>query len=103
MKAFTQLRATAAALIDQGKLMANVDTDMIIPKQFLKTTEREGLSEGLFYDLKTRADGSPDPDFEPGLQTPTSSRVPPQGGGRRATRARSRPSPAGITTCASIK
>ncbi|MGC6499209.1 MAG: 3-isopropylmalate dehydratase small subunit [Henriciella sp.] len=63
MKAFTQLRATAAALIDQGKLMANVDTDMIIPKQFLKTTEREGLSEGLFYDLKTRADGSPDPDF----------------------------------------
>jgi 3-isopropylmalate/(R)-2-methylmalate dehydratase small subunit len=63
MKSFTQLRATAAALIDQGKLMANVDTDMIIPKQFLKTTERDGLSEGLFYDLKTRPDGSADPDF----------------------------------------
>ena len=41
----------------------NVDTDMIIPKQFLKTTEREGLSEGLFYELKTLADGTPNPDF----------------------------------------
>ena len=63
MKAFTKLRSTAAPLLDKGKLMVNVDTDMIIPKQFLKTTEREGLSEGLFYDLKTRQDGSPDPDF----------------------------------------
>lgn len=43
--------------------MANVDTDMIIPKQFLKTTTRTGLSEGLFYELKTKADGTPDPDF----------------------------------------
>lgn len=43
--------------------MANVDTDMIIPKQFLKTTERTGLSEGLFYELKTHGDGSPNPDF----------------------------------------
>ncbi len=63
MKAFTTLRSTAAPLRDKGKLMANVDTDMIIPKQFLKTTERVGLSEGLFYELKTRADGSLDPDF----------------------------------------
>jgi 3-isopropylmalate/(R)-2-methylmalate dehydratase small subunit len=46
MKAFTKLRSTAAPLLDKGKLMANVDTDMIIPKQFLKTTERVGLSEG---------------------------------------------------------
>lgn len=43
--------------------MANVDTDMIIPKQFLKTTERVGLAEGLFYELKTKEDGSPNPDF----------------------------------------
>ncbi|WP_300377382.1 3-isopropylmalate dehydratase small subunit [Henriciella sp.] len=63
MKAFTTLSTTAAPLIHHDRLMANVDTDMIIPKQFLKTTEREGLSEGLFYELKTRADGSPDPDF----------------------------------------
>ncbi|MCZ4297049.1 3-isopropylmalate dehydratase small subunit [Henriciella marina] len=63
MQAFTTLISTAAALTDKGRLMANVDTDMIIPKQFLKTTEREGLSTGLFYELKTTADGSPDPDF----------------------------------------
>ena len=63
MKAFTTLSSTAAALTDHDRLMANVDTDMIIPKQFLKTTEREGLAEGLFYELKTRADGSADPDF----------------------------------------
>ncbi|MEP1145053.1 MAG: 3-isopropylmalate dehydratase small subunit [Henriciella sp.] len=63
MKAFTKLRSTAAPLIDKGKLMVNVDTDMIIPKQFLKTTERVGLSEGLFHELKTLEDGSTNPDF----------------------------------------
>lgn len=63
MKAFTKLRTSAAPLMDGGKLMANVDTDMIIPKQFLKTTERVGLSTGLFHELKTMSDGSPNPDF----------------------------------------
>ncbi len=63
MKAFTKLRSTAAPLTDKGKLMVNVDTDMIIPKQFLKTTQRDGLSEGLFHELKTRDDGSLNPDF----------------------------------------
>ncbi len=58
MKPFTQLTGTAAPLP-----IANVDTDQIIPKQFLKTVSREGLAKGLFYDLKTKADGSPDPDF----------------------------------------
>jgi 3-isopropylmalate/(R)-2-methylmalate dehydratase small subunit len=58
MEAFNSLTGRAAPLP-----MANVDTDMIIPKQFLKTTERTGLSKGLFYELKTRPDGSPDPDF----------------------------------------
>ncbi|HXF92552.1 MAG TPA: 3-isopropylmalate dehydratase small subunit [Nitrospiraceae bacterium] len=41
----------------------NVDTDQIIPKQFLKTIERTGLREGLFYDWRRKRDGSPDPDF----------------------------------------
>jgi 3-isopropylmalate dehydratase small subunit len=58
MKPFTQLTGNAAPLA-----MANVDTDMIIPKQFLKTVSREGLAKGLFYELKTNADGSPNPDF----------------------------------------
>lgn len=63
MKPFTTLRTTAAPLTDKGELMVNVDTDMIIPKQFLKTTERVGLSAGLFYELKTLGDGAPNPDF----------------------------------------
>ena len=63
MKAFTSLTGTAAPLLEKGRPMANVDTDMIIPKQFLKTTTRTGLSKGLFYELKTKADGTPDPDF----------------------------------------
>lgn len=63
MKPFTRLDGTAAPLMDKGKPMSNVDTDMIIPKQFLKTTERTGLAKGLFYELKTKPDGSPDPDF----------------------------------------
>jgi len=63
MKAFTTLKGTAAPLTDKGQLMANVDTDMIIPKQFLKTTERVGLSRGLFHELQTLPDGSENPDF----------------------------------------
>lgn len=63
MKAFRQLTGTAAPLREKGQLMANIDTDMIIPKQFLKTVERTGLSKGLFHELKTLPDGSPDPDF----------------------------------------
>ncbi len=63
MKAFKSLSGLAAPLMEKGRLMANVDTDMIIPKQFLKTTERTGLSKGLFYELKTRSDGSLNPDF----------------------------------------
>jgi len=41
----------------------NVDTDQIIPKQFLKTIKRTGLSEGLFYDWRRKKDGSQDPEF----------------------------------------
>lgn len=63
MKAFTSLTGTAAPLLEKGKPMANVDTDMIIPKQFLKTTTRTGLAEGLFYEMKTTADGAPNLEF----------------------------------------
>ena len=43
---------------------ANVDTDQIIPKQFLKRIERTGFGPSLFYDWRYRSDGSPNPDFE---------------------------------------
>ncbi|MFM8494969.1 MAG: 3-isopropylmalate dehydratase small subunit [Planctomycetia bacterium] len=43
---------------------ANVDTDQIIPKQFLKRIERTGFGQYLFFDWRFRPDGSPDPAFE---------------------------------------
>ena len=43
---------------------ANVDTDQIIPKQFLKRIERTGFGEFLFYDWRYHDDGSPNPNFE---------------------------------------
>ncbi|HJR78339.1 MAG TPA: 3-isopropylmalate dehydratase small subunit [Nitrospiraceae bacterium] len=58
MQPFTQLTGLVAPL-DR----VNVDTDQIIPKQFLKTIKRTGLREGLFYDWRKTKDGSPDPDF----------------------------------------
>lgn len=58
MQKFNKLNAIAAPLqID------NVDTDMIIPKQFLKTIKRTGLKEGLFYEMRFRVDGSRVDDF----------------------------------------
>jgi 3-isopropylmalate dehydratase/3-isopropylmalate/(R)-2-methylmalate dehydratase small subunit len=58
MDAFTRLDAKIAPLP-----LANIDTDQIIPKQFLKTVEREGLAKGLFYDLRFDGEGKPRPDF----------------------------------------
>ena len=58
MKKFTTLSSFAAPLP-----AANVDTDQIIPKQFLATVAREGLSRGLFFDMRFEADGSPKPEF----------------------------------------
>ncbi|NQW54248.1 MAG: 3-isopropylmalate dehydratase small subunit, partial [Rhodospirillales bacterium] len=52
MEKFTTLSGVAAPLP-----MVNVDTDMIIPKQFLKTIKRTGLKEGLFYEMRWTADG----------------------------------------------
>jgi 3-isopropylmalate dehydratase/3-isopropylmalate/(R)-2-methylmalate dehydratase small subunit len=58
MQPFTRLTAKAVPLD-----IANLDTDQIIPKQFLKTIGREGLAAGLFYDLRFDADGGEKPDF----------------------------------------
>ena len=58
MQAFTTLTGTVAPL-NRG----DVDTDQIIPKQYLKTIHRTGLKEGLFADWRSRPDGSPDPEF----------------------------------------
>ena len=43
---------------------SNVDTDQIVPKQFLKRIERTGFGAFLFHDWRYRADGSAEPDFE---------------------------------------
>ena len=69
MKPFTTLTGLVAPL-DR----VNVDTDQVIPKQFLKTIKRTGLREGLFFDWRKRPDGSPDPSFflnEPRYQDAT--------------------------------
>jgi 3-isopropylmalate dehydratase small subunit len=58
MQKFDRLDGPAAPLP-----IANIDTDQIIPKQFLKTVEREGLAKGLFYDLRHDMQGNLKPDF----------------------------------------
>ena len=58
MKAFTKHTGLVAPL-DR----ANVDTDQIIPKQFLKRIERTGFGEFLFYDWRYLPDGQPNPSF----------------------------------------
>ncbi|CAM3748797.1 3-isopropylmalate dehydratase small subunit [Mesobacillus zeae] len=47
-----------------GMDRVNVDTDQIIPKQFLKRIEKTGFGQFLFYDWRFLKDGSPDPKFE---------------------------------------
>ena len=58
MEPFKKLDGVAAPLD-----MINVDTDMIIPKQFLKTIHRTGLGKALFDELRYNEDGSEKPDF----------------------------------------
>ena len=58
MEKFTSLTGVAAPLP-----MINIDTDKIIPKQFLKTIERTGLARGLFDEMRFNADGSEKPEF----------------------------------------
>jgi 3-isopropylmalate/(R)-2-methylmalate dehydratase small subunit len=58
MEKFTRLSGVAAPLP-----MVNVDTDMVIPKNYLKGTERTGLGKHLFAELRFNEDGSERPDF----------------------------------------
>ena len=58
MDKFTTLTGVAAPL-----KITNVDTDMIIPKQYLKTIHRTGLGKGLFAEMRFKDDGSENPDF----------------------------------------
>jgi 3-isopropylmalate/(R)-2-methylmalate dehydratase small subunit len=58
MDKFTVLESVAAPL-----RIINIDTDMIIPKQYLKTIKRTGLGTGLFSEMRYREDGSENPDF----------------------------------------
>jgi 3-isopropylmalate/(R)-2-methylmalate dehydratase small subunit len=58
MQPFKTLTAIAAPLP-----MVNVDTDMIIPKQFLRTIKRTGLGKHLFSEMRYKGDGSENPDF----------------------------------------
>jgi len=58
MEKFTVLEGVAAPL-----RMINVDTDMIIPKQYLKTIKRTGLAKGLFSEKRFHDDGKENPDF----------------------------------------
>ncbi|WP_413205706.1 3-isopropylmalate dehydratase small subunit [Rhodospirillum sp. A1_3_36] len=58
MEKFTTLTGVAAPMP-----LINIDTDMIIPKQFLKTIKRTGLGKNLFDEMRFNEDGSENPDF----------------------------------------
>ena len=58
MEKFSKVTGVAAPMP-----IRNIDTDMIIPKQFLKTIKREGLGKNLFDEMRFLDDGSENPDF----------------------------------------
>ncbi|NQD75521.1 3-isopropylmalate dehydratase small subunit [Pseudomonas sp. CM27] len=58
MQPFNKVEGVAAPI-----LAANVDTDVIMPKQFLKGIDRNGLDRGAFFDLRFLDDGTPNPEF----------------------------------------
>ena len=58
MQKFETLTGVAAPLN-----IVNIDTDMIIPKQFLKTIKRTGLGKSLFFEMRYDESGKPNPDF----------------------------------------
>ncbi|PZO66941.1 MAG: 3-isopropylmalate dehydratase small subunit [Paracoccus denitrificans] len=58
MDKFTTLTGVAAPMP-----LVNIDTDMIIPKQFLKTIHRSGLGKNLFDEMRFNQDGTENPDF----------------------------------------
>ncbi len=58
MEKFNKLTGVAAPMP-----LVNIDTDMIIPKQFLKTIKRTGLGKSLFYEMRYNEDGSENQEF----------------------------------------
>ncbi|VVO60662.1 3-isopropylmalate dehydratase small subunit 1 [Pseudomonas fluorescens] len=58
MQPFTTVTGSAAPF-----LASNIDTDVIMPKQFLKGIDRQGLDRGLFFDLRFLESGAPNPEF----------------------------------------
>ncbi|MFZ4214610.1 3-isopropylmalate dehydratase small subunit, partial [Pantoea endophytica] len=58
MEAFNNMTGTLAPLP-----AANIDTDVIMPKQFLKGIDRKNLDRGVFFDLRFLPDGRPNPAF----------------------------------------
>ena len=58
MKEFTEVQGVTAPIE-----LSNIDTDMIIPKQFLKTIKRSGLGEGLFYEMRYNEKGDLNKNF----------------------------------------
>ena len=58
MKEFTEVEGVTAPIE-----LSNIDTDMIIPKQFLKTIKRNGLGEGLFYEMRYDEKGNLNKNF----------------------------------------
>lgn len=70
MEAFLLFSSKAAPL-----LIENIDTDMIIPKQFLKTLKRTGLGKYLFYDLRYDQKGQENPDFVLNQDTYKASKI----------------------------
>ena len=58
MKSFTVVTGVAASLP-----RANIDTDQIMPKQFLKGVDRSGLADGFLFDMRFSAPGVPRPEF----------------------------------------
>ncbi|KRP42395.1 3-isopropylmalate dehydratase, small subunit [Pseudomonas libanensis] len=58
LQPFTLVTGKAAPM-----LAANIDTDVIMPKQFLKGIDRDGLDRGLFFDLRFLPSGAPNPEF----------------------------------------
>ena len=58
MQPFNTVSGSAAPLV-----ASNIDTDVIMPKQFLKGIDRKGLDRGLFFDLRFLETGEPNPEF----------------------------------------
>ena len=62
MEKFNKIKGIAAPMLssdgNQFSMMINIDTDMIIPKQFLKTIKRTGLGKSLFHEMRYDFEGN---------------------------------------------